>query len=1261
MLLDSTPAADKDMVSSVPENNFDYNFFQQEGEGKPNGSPLAQNAVAGKQGITSEQQKALEDLSYVNNNLGEIASQGSQDQYFYTRPVSYDPETTTNPNQNFERYYSHKSFKDLGFNPWRDNETLYNEKGSVWGDVWRATQGAAKMVPTGFMSALRSYGDVFSGDILAQDQESADAMKRLNVQGMSGRTGVGGFASNLILIFGYTAGLSLEMAAEAGIGALLTPETGGASAGLAIGRIAQNAKNLGNYFNVVKGFNNAINSMKSFSVAKTVYDGFKAAGKFVNPLSSTFEAINLLNASENLTNLAKVSKTAAGFHRDVLMANATLAEAKVEGASANSDLEEELISQFYILHGYTPQDDALLDIKQTAQEAGDAALAWNIPTIMLTNKITFDPLFKKFVPLNDYITKAGAKFIEKRGVGFVEEEFAQGVKGLLKPRVYGKAGLMYFKENFSEGIQESLQDIIASTSQAYYTDIYNNASKQALDQSQAENYAPSVGGLVGKSVADQFSGKGFETFASGFFMGGLIKIQAGAVQGTREAYNRLFNKERYADYKKTKTEYNEKTLGQLNELYKDPLKYFGSRIINYGNATNTIDNQQNAADTDNKKTWHDVDDQNVWSHISTALETGTYDVFLDRIDSIKSMSPEAIKEVYGVDSGEVFGKLDKVLDRANQIKNSYNTWSQKAVNPFQPANYKKGTPEYDKEAIGYSSWEQAKRNAIFYSYSIGRNLERVDAIRSDMESTKSFRDLNSLDITPLFDVKSINKELSLLKTEIDAINATNLPDNKKVLRDKTGKYERLQILRQSLENYFIEQSAKKLSAGEQEKYFGNFKEYKKTSDEGFKKAYKEYIKHAASTNDVYFMNDSEVTSSYQSFKDLHMLNAETRNLTETVNMLANPAGFYDHYDRINSHFTEMFDDRTSNFEKGLEDTYSRTELNILLNNLYRLGYVVDNAEIRELIEKGTVPSKFYNVVSEQIITKESSEAYQTFESIINDYLGAKAGNPITNEEVTIEETISDSEYSDFVDNNNATANRLRLIATKVISKSSLTEREQAVFSGKTSEINSIIEKRAAENNTTQAILPTKENIETYDVDEQLNKIRTGEDFMNYQNTVMAILGNYNRAVEIGIDKETASKLFERLKEKEKTLVEGFTPETLQVGNIVQMSEKRLGKMLVEKINKESVSFKKLGEDETALYIFKKSKLKEAVKFKYSDKMVTETTPALTAAEKAKASKNIETSNILLEDSAALQALQTEADKEGKDKVNKDFMDNLGCK
>ncbi|MCX6753125.1 MAG: hypothetical protein NTW62_02160 [Candidatus Nomurabacteria bacterium] len=76
------------------------------------------------------------------------------------------------------------------------------------------------------------------------------------------------------------------------------------------------------------------------------------------------------------------------------------------------------------------------------------------------------------------------------------------------------------------------------------------------------------------------------------------------------------------------------------------------------------------------------------------------------------------------------------------------------------------------------------------------------------------------------------------------------------------------------------------------------------------------------------------------------------------------------------------------------------------------------------------------------------------------------------------EIISDKEYTDFVDKNKVSTSRLESLADKVIARHQLSTREQAIFNGKTSEINKIIEERSKQDK--------KEN-KTADLKKDINK------------------------------------------------------------------------------------------------------------------------------------------------------------------------------
>lgn len=111
---------------------------------------------------------------------------------------------------------------------------------------------------------------------------------------------------------------------------------------------------------------------------------------------------------------------------------------------------------------------------------------------------------------------------------------------------------------------------------------------------------------------------------------------------------------------------------------------------------------------------------------------------------------------------------------------------------------------------------------------------------------------------------------------------------------------------------------------------------------------------------------------------------------------------------------------------------------------------------------------------------------------------------IEEESTSIEIDVTDSEYKDFVDNGNVTDERLNSLAQKVKDNTELTEKEQAIFNDKTSEVEEIL-KTFTEPTVEEAALETTQPTSEVDnidyIDETLynknvNQTPEGTEFIN---------------------------------------------------------------------------------------------------------------------------------------------------------------------
>jgi hypothetical protein len=102
------------------------------------------------------------------------------------------------------------------------------------------------------------------------------------------------------------------------------------------------------------------------------------------------------------------------------------------------------------------------------------------------------------------------------------------------------------------------------------------------------------------------------------------------------------------------------------------------------------------------------------------------------------------------------------------------------------------------------------------------------------------------------------------------------------------------------------------------------------------------------------------------------------------------------------------------------------------------------------------------------------------QKIINDKRAEITGQPVVETDI-----VTDEVYNDFVDKNVVPDDVLNTIADKVISRTDLSEKETAIFNGKTSEINEIIKDKASDiQETTTVTKPVTINVaDKYTADE----------------------------------------------------------------------------------------------------------------------------------------------------------------------------------
>jgi hypothetical protein len=953
----------------------------------------------------------------------------------YTFGTEYDQ-------TNYLRYYNTSKYQKLGFNPYRDNEEIYNQNMTRWDEVKRSMPQFLKLAWTGVKSGFRSWGDVFSGEFTSSDLKSAREMQEAMAVGSSGKGGVMGFLMNTQLNAGYTLGIAAELGLEelALMGA--TAATGGAAGAetgpLMATRAGMAGKRVLEGFEAIKNIRSQFKALEGVSQARAFWNGIKGVGKsalnIANPFERSVQALQKINRVDHANGLAKISFTAGQFIRDVRDINLALSESKLEAGMVQLDETRDLIQKFRDDHGRDPIGDELSKIHEHAKRAAAKTLYWNLPVIMGTNKMVYETLFKGFkgVPHNmaTLTDELGNRVIfNAKGFGdpnTVFKVFEDGIKSRMKQLRYfnfKRAGLGFLKTNLGEGIQESMQDVVSGASKKYYRDLYNNNNAKGAHESFM--------GRMAEGIGEQFSGQGLETFMGGFLMGSMVgPIQGVPFWAMRKVQQfRSKNDPQYADYKAKKTEQIQKQADLLNKMYSNPREYFNSRVNAMEMQAQFANQQQEAAESGDKKQHYDAKDEVLFESVHTALKTNTMDVFVKRLEGMKEMTADELKEGFGLTDNPHL-KIEEAVTRAKHIKRVYDKIEDMyGVSPFNPDNHKKGTQGWNASILGREAWNQAKKMLVYSQFNYDRSLERLESIYNDVSSHPDVSGAGSNDFTVLFNLESMTMEIETLKREISTLNNAVSSSDKKMA---VSKQEKLNLLKEFRNKMFFDpgklykeaaeraagpittgtrvqvrlgngsystvrtiendtytlddgrivrqSNVEKLSAAE------HFEDVLSERYEEARPIYSQYVKSLAKSKGKRPVFNDQIDTSFDNIRDYYRLNEDARNLAKHINVLSNPEGFLTIAQRFAETHKELWDERTMSTRKRMKNIVDKFELNTGLQVLYQHGAFVDPDQLEAFITAAETKQPFPEVTKFVTTTDlspiaEESEKYKEIKEL----------------------------------------------------------------------------------------------------------------------------------------------------------------------------------------------------------------------------------------------------------------------------------------
>jgi lipoprotein-anchoring transpeptidase ErfK/SrfK len=797
-------------------------------------------------------------VNLVKSLIGELGVPGAipqSDAAYLVRKVGFG----NGPGrQNFDRYHNHPSFDRLGWNPYMDMETLYNDNSSWTEDLRRAGGQWFGLAGIGMRQMASNWDNLLSADTSGDAKYAAEMNRRMAIASSS-RGGVGGFLTNQVANSGYTFGVVGEILAEELALAAATFATEGAGLPAAMARTGQNLNKLfklgdfatdasklakaGKTVDDMRSTSGAFNAVNNVSSARKFWEGIKTNAKaayefskpgldFANPFSNTADAVRAFKTDAKgfakLTDFAANSGSFGAFFKDAQGLNAALAESRLEGGFVQNEVLNNLLGEHYKKSAAPPTDSEAQAMISQAKAAGVMTTGMNIPAILYSNKIVFDKLFSGYRgfkdgpnPLGTMVRNYGAKKGEKAYAGFFDKGSIkdwgtllksggiarQYVKNGFRPTNLAKHGLRYLSANLTEGLQEVYQEAASAAMTDYYTNTFSSPERAG----NAE-----FASALGRGIEAQFTGQGLETFASGFLMGGLVQgpqtlLTQTAPQAFKDVRTKMKDPAAYAASEKRRAEDKTNITNFMNSVAADPRKYYDPIYGNVKAQKDFATVMTEADDSNNKKAHGDAAQDSLFEHVSTLINRGYVDLFTDQISEFEKLTDNELMDAFGLDkkdieSGEyrkdLRARLKSVKEKVDGIQKRYDKYAS-VRNP-----YNRNSKDED-EQLDYLGFEKAKDVAIFNEYTFDRAESRMNSILNNaanagLGGVLSGKITSVLAVNPLTlrsgGYAQINAELKALQSEYETYQ-NGTAEQKELAKQKKVQIDALTELKAGLDSF----------------------------------------------------------------------------------------------------------------------------------------------------------------------------------------------------------------------------------------------------------------------------------------------------------------------------------------------------------------------------------------------------------------------------------------------------------------------------
>lgn len=755
-------------------------------------------------------------------------------------PITFDWDKTS-----ADRYVQDRHLKEVGFEPYAGTETINGKNYNVnelrygavqtFGDVMdKAAGGFAAITRNAFIEGWKGDARLFNAlfgapwsdktfkerlmgtpeELAEMDAETKRIMNKYAIYHTpeSDQTVFNKqFLGDVIQQLGFTVGTAGQMLAEAaltwGIGTAFSAATKGLRVAGIAEKIATGRKAIpiGEQINDIRKANNI---SQNTPLMKDMVSQFgRWTAKQLNPLTGAQDILHTIEAGG--TGLQVGLSTVGAAKRLFSQTNMAATEARFGAAGTFGQMYGDLLANYEQKNGQQPIGDDLMRIQKAAYGAATDNFIVNTGILMTMNLLQFGNMFSKFSSSSKLVREAlsqgegklfkvsgeiGGKKAARivSGFGDIRKNFGLGTAlgTMVKRAATGTAA----KFEFTEGLQEILQETSNEAFREHYTNLYNG--NKDLDGSHIMDAEWS------DALKKQYSQEGWRTFLMGAVTGlAMSPLQASVMYGVRKGYGRVSD-----DYKKQADgakELREKNKEIQNAFYTNINNVLNDHIANLkvqGEGAKAM--EQALADGD-KYTYMNAKDDILTKAIASALKTNTYESLIDTINEYGEMSDEELLEA--------FPALDKTASSTRsareyimsigediqQYKNNWESLKERYGHIIMPELYKSQN-NYKEMVTTKRYLDEAIELLATTSYNVTQTIKRAGEIHGEVAEFPQIGSTLYTTFDILADDRQLTTEIALLEQQESILN--ELGPDKEIKEDKKNVRERLRLLKEWQQN-----------------------------------------------------------------------------------------------------------------------------------------------------------------------------------------------------------------------------------------------------------------------------------------------------------------------------------------------------------------------------------------------------------------------------------------------------------------------------